>query len=305
VKQLEYEDKINKSWAYFEGGATAMQKEIVERLKSVGWKEMIHAFDATIRIWVVDAYLRSGLIKMANPDYVTAHQQYSRAVDLIEWAQRKWPINGFNHYPSPFLSEKYTLRGIKRLKLASMFNLPDRDMLAELECAISLLRDVENDPPMPGFSMFQPIHYIAYWMKPKSAALSKIGMIMLMQSKATIRTSPELSNVQMILGARKLIQAAEALPKDDRLYIQHLRAALDSLLDAQAPLKETLPVVEQIRAALPGMLKIWAGWGIISHYPALDALLKASEERITKAMKEGQLTMDSVVDMPRTLTFKG
>ncbi|KAF9490736.1 TPR-like protein [Pleurotus eryngii] len=95
-------------------------------------------------------------------------------------------------------------------------------------------------------------------------------------------------------AAEYYTKSAESFPEDDEKRVYSPTLALEALWGREAPVKETLPVVEKAKKSIPKMKKIWEHSAMSKRRDASITLMLQFEKQVRKALKSGRMTIDGV-----------
>ncbi|EAU92341.2 hypothetical protein CC1G_00560 [Coprinopsis cinerea okayama7 len=295
--QCKAENLSKGGWAHRSDSVDHIKEDIVKTVAEKGWDHARHAIAITVRVWIFLAFLRTSIVHQRE----FAHDFFTRALEICQWGRIRWPNVPSKTRGTVF--ERTFIRGIKRLRLLNMFEeFVEKDgpfTPEELKnCAEDILEDVDGDPPSEEFKSHSAAAFASFWTYPKGTALSVLGwMCREMARNVSDDKHRDTFREQAFVY---YYTAAGHYAEDDEQHVQFLRVSLDCLFEVKAPLKATLPIVDKIREAVPGVLKIWEMGSIGSHLAAWNTELEEFRRAQTEAIAEGRGTLDTVATLTPT-----
>ncbi|KAG5220328.1 coq1 hexaprenyl diphosphate synthase [Salix suchowensis] len=130
-----------------------------------------------------------------------------------------------------------------------------------------------------------------------------VGSSPLTVFRSWVANHPLCDRVWILRSARKrefskaaeyYTKSTESFPEDDEKRVYFLTLALETLWGREAPVKETLPVVEKAKKSIPKMKKIWEHSAMSKRREASITLMLQFEKQVRKALKSGRMTIDGV-----------
>ncbi|KAJ7150318.1 hypothetical protein C8R46DRAFT_963589, partial [Mycena filopes] len=101
----------------------------------------------------------------------------------------------------------------------------------------------------------EPSGLLCYGMYPHADALGALGWFHLHFCTKSLEDDDK--KMHLTAAARCYMEAADTYPPDDEFSVFFRSIALNALQQHGTPLRQTLPVCEQIRLALPAAHSIW------------------------------------------------
>lgn len=293
--QVEFEVVQNK--AFVTGGAENLITEIPKMLEKSGWDVARPAFTTTVRCWMMSGFLTDSL----GGDSPGAVQFYDEVIQALEWGRQAWRNVPKEQRGAVF--EDTFLRGVKCLRFdcymkASLAD-PSKFPLEMLhQDAQDMIREV-NAAVIPSDPHLHPGYILASFVYPKGHALAMTGLYYRDLGKVTAsRSDAKLGEAETCLreAVKAYQQAADVYPKDDENHVYYLCCSYDLLiLCGSYSVREALTIGEKVRAALPGMKKIWEFSSMASERDKCITRVLAAEADLRKEVEAGRYTMSSYV----------
>ncbi|KAJ6520220.1 hypothetical protein C8R45DRAFT_954328 [Mycena sanguinolenta] len=295
MEQLKFEGEYYQAWS--KAGVKIVLEQVEGRLDKEGWSSVGPALCTTVRFWIMLGFLAG-----SNGRHGVATEHFRNAVDLIEWGRNTWKDVSRSLRGDIF--DLLFLRSVRRLFVASVMDWVDAD---DPECdytpqnvakfAQDMIKELfQNTPEKTNEDQYHPDHpghYAAAWTYTHADGLGVLGWFHLRLSK-TAKTAED-QNIHLAAAARNYMEAAATYPDDDEFSVLFKSIALDALQRQGTPLRETLPVCKQIRAAIPAVRKIWEFSAMSKRRDiALEEVLDW-EWKSQRGLFEGRLTLSSQV----------
>ncbi|KAG9222310.1 hypothetical protein CCMSSC00406_0002645 [Pleurotus cornucopiae] len=287
--QVRLELSSKKAW---DCSNAVIKKEAKERLETQSWNVVCESLYTTIWVWILRAFLMNS--SGAHP---MGMELYGKALELIEWGRETWRDAPEDPDADLYMFDPVVGRGVRTLYLNSIMDALSKGTTEKytfqdlIKMAQTLVDDVEANPPA-SLDDVEPQDYLAFWVNPKAEALSMIGFCyMRMAHKAR---EPSARKREFSKAAEYYTKSAESFPEDDEKRVYFLTLALEALWGREAPVKETLPVVEKAKKSIPKMKKIWEHSAMSKRRDASITLMLQFEKQVRKALKSGRMTMDGV-----------
>ncbi|KAF4604734.1 hypothetical protein EYR40_003512 [Pleurotus pulmonarius] len=287
--QVRLELNAKKAW---DCSTAIIKKEVKERLETQSWIEVCQSLYTTIWVWILRAFLLNST--GAHP---MGMELYGKALELIEWGRETWLDAPEDPDADLYMFDPVVGRGVRALYLNSIMDALGKGTTEKhtfkdlIKMAQTLVDDVDANPPS-SLDDVDPQDYLAFWVNPKAEALGMIGfcyMRMAYKARDLSARKREFSK-----AAEYYTKSAETFPDDDEKRVYFLTVALEALWGGDAPVKETLPVVEKAKKSIPKMKKIWENSAMSKRRDASIALMLQFEKQVRKALKSGRMTMDGV-----------
>ncbi|KAL5525220.1 hypothetical protein ACEPAF_9089 [Sanghuangporus sanghuang] len=288
--------EIQNSQAWTEDGPEVVLKEAQQRVRERGWDAARPALAVTVRGWIMRAFLSAGMKK----DYMDAEQFYRNAIDVLERGREIWSDVEKDERGSIF--EHTFVFGVRAIHLEAFMqahaSTEGTDPRFSAEVLDKLASDLLHDVDQIRFSIgpfLRTFHgeafFLAYFIYPAAEACAIKAYSLKHMAKGT---SGERHKQLLEESAEYYAQAAHRFPEDDEYHCQYLMNSLGSWwLLKTAPLKKTLPLLEDLKKTYPKMQRIWeySALGLEGRDAMIEKCLNYYDD-VRRKIAEGELTED-------------
>ncbi|KAF7307355.1 hypothetical protein MIND_00529500 [Mycena indigotica] len=249
--QMQFEEQHFKSF-----GAAQVENvkaEVQRRLKNSTWDVVYQAIAASVRNWIVAAFL-----DVKTGKELSAVEQTKCAVQVLEWGAEQSNTSDFEIFKPTFI------RSVRRLHL---FNAMSAYMQGRgyysLEGIKAMARDLKEETetsiPQPSdLKEVNPGSFAAFHVYPIAEAYAAIAWA---HRCVAQHATGEKASKEFLISSRFYIKAADAYPEDEEERPFLLYTAAENMWKAKSPLRVTLPVCRRIRESLADSDVIWGGSG--------------------------------------------
>lgn len=257
------------------------------------WDAVRPAVSITIRSLILKAFIEGGM-KKTDAESV---RMYDKALAILRWGREQWCDIPREERGTVF--DDTFVRGVRHLRLDFYMNAwaEDRNSIeftlkGLLEESDSIIDEIRSGPAGNSNLAFN----MAFYDYIEGSALAMKGFCY-----NHIPRQGKLGSVDKILDSLKqsakcYFEAAEKFPQDDELHVWWLNVGLDIFFQTGAPLRETIPIMERIRKAVPMMKRIWEHSSM--SLESRDQILQRTlwfEEDVKRELDEGRATLDSQI----------
>ncbi|KAJ6561969.1 hypothetical protein B0H19DRAFT_1026791 [Mycena capillaripes] len=292
--QVVFEMNAYNGWPT--GGPDVVIRDALARQRTKGWAAVRPALSITIRTWIMQAVMNSGMKQLHH----VAVEFYKNCLHVIRTLRESWILESKDDRGVIF--EKTFIFGIQdRYIEALMMSYIDSDTSESVERLEELLKESEllirevdeelrqprsQEPLDPGFIS-------SFYVYPRGHAYAMKGFY---YNKLSLRNANDRQAFRR-KAALEYITAAKCFPEDDEKHPWFLYIALGNMLTANSfPLRETLDVMKRIRISTPKAKEIWRQ-SSLSAGGAWDKFEETAmqEEELRDMVLQGKFTMDSCV----------
>ncbi|KAJ7200873.1 hypothetical protein GGX14DRAFT_466287 [Mycena pura] len=292
--QVMLEMKGYNGWR--DAGPDMVIREALARQRTKGWAAVRPALSITIRSWIMQAVMNSGMRQLHN----VAVEFYKNSLHVIRTLRESWILESKDDRGAIF--QKTFIFGIQNRYIeALMMSYVDSDasesagrleeLLKESELLIreideELRQPRSQDPVDPGFIS-------SFYVYPRGHAYAMKGFY---YNKISVRSGNDCKTF-LRKAALEYITAAKCFPEDDETHPWYLYIALGNMLNARSfPLRETLDVMKRIRISALKAKEIWRH-SSLSAGGVWDKFKETAkqEEELRCMVLQGRFTMNSCV----------
>lgn len=295
-KQVIFE--AQKWGALTEGGSEHITSEMLKLQQSDGWNVVRPALSTTIRAYFMRGFLEGRLKRNHEAEY----EFLERVLEILHWGNTG-PWKSVSTTDKGVIFEKTFIRGIRVLHMEACMNVYVKDpgpnsaslikkMSAE---AKGVLRELESAEEEIAGKTLDPGFVSSVYIYPRAYAHAMIGFCNL-QMVSLVERTVEAIEPRLRQAAKSYLQAADHFPIDDENHVWFLNSAITSLWRCGTPIRDTLPIMERIRLAIPEMKKIWehSAMSQSGRDQALQRVLWA-EEDVLEGLASGKYKMDDKI----------
>ncbi|EIN10949.1 hypothetical protein PUNSTDRAFT_133010 [Punctularia strigosozonata HHB-11173 SS5] len=294
-----YNDQATFQAKRFRAWTTHSAEQIIEeaqkRVRDEGWNATRPALSTTVRGLLLRGFLTGGL----QNDVKTQVEFYSKVLHVLEWGQRTWknvpPTDRGTIFDHTFV------RGVRDLHLEAYMQACNLDPKSNKEYSFEKLfeeaqEQLDDIKEHPITGEVDPGFVSSFHVYPQAHALAIIAFYYKNLAQYGPDKDVETIKEHLHTAAKNYLAAAHTLPPDDEKHAWYLFCGTDAMFKCGRPLKEILPIVEEVRDVIPKYKAIWENSALAQQ--GLEArlnMLIEFETEVRKALDEGTLTMDSQV----------
>ncbi|KAL0058766.1 hypothetical protein AAF712_014538 [Marasmius tenuissimus] len=254
-KQIRGETAGTGAWT--NAGPTTLMQEANARRVEKGWGHVRQAVSTTVRCWILLGHLQGGL----NQNEVLQLEYLDRVLEVVRWGRREWNKVPTENRGVVFLES--FMYGVQGLHMEALMKVSSREKniekklqrLEELRKEADEVIDSVSGNPIPPREN-DPSFAAAYYYYPRGSAYSMKGYYH--REKAKLTTDEAEAKRLMREAAKEYMSACQNFYEGDEHHSWFMSIALENMVSGSAPPCDIAECMENLKAALPKMQKIWA-----------------------------------------------
>ncbi|KAJ7024758.1 hypothetical protein C8F04DRAFT_1130485 [Mycena alexandri] len=288
-RQMGIEAHIYRAWTY--GGPELVIREALARQREEGWDAVRPAISVTIRVWIMKAFMSSGL----NEQHEIAVEFYKNCLQVLRELGEHWRLESQTDCGVVF--QDSFIFSVSNMYLDAIMKAADSDPSTEL---LELLREesnllihrvdaVLNHPSALPERCADLGMYSSFYVYPRGYAYAMQGFYYKKMSTRTGNYREEFSRK----SALAYLIAVQCFPEDDEIHPWFLKVALENMLNAGSfSVRESLDVMTRIRTSVPRAKEIWARSSLGTNIWTEFETVTKEERKLRARVAQGKYTMD-------------
>ncbi|KAG7091316.1 hypothetical protein E1B28_010360 [Marasmius oreades] len=295
--QMRIENSHHKSWAPF--GPEKLFREVEDRLAREGWESVRPALSTTVRSWIMFGFLEG----ITRRNYTSEAEHMIRAIDVIKWGRETWKNVPSEDRGVIFLDS--FLRGVQKLHIEALVKVcaTEKDIPIKLQRLEDLLKAAEEmikgiDGSQAPARQDGPSSAAAFYYYPRGYALGAKAFYYGRKAELTDTEQARKLHAQAFFN---YVRATKDIPEDDEQHALYLKAAIEHMIKAGAPVGVQLKCMEKLRLSIERMGQIW-GKMLSAQQREYDFVgVLGWEEKYKRLLAEGEITEDSCMVFDKTI----